>query len=373
MITNIEQALQLIQEAIIPQGIKASLQGGDNYQAIWSRDSMIAGLAGLLCEDDNVRVGFVHSIQTLAEHQAENGILPSNVQFQSNHTKVSYGSKAGRVDATLWWLVGVQLAIREKILNPTTYEKNIVAALRVTDIWEYHNQHLIYTPLTGNWADEYVIRGYTLYDNCLRYWAYALAAEIYQLPAWIQKSKNIRAKLLETFKPNATNQLPNRYWPAAVDADGYNNTWDMAGNALALLLNLNTDSNAIIQSMQTIQREMPSGICPAFYPIIHEQDTNWSVLMKCYSFRFKNYPYHFHNGGAWPVWSGLMAYALRSTSTVDSLFENLDQDASTSFPEYVSTDDGVAGGVQSLCFTASGILFHALAGSNTHTKIVPHL
>ncbi|MBK7466490.1 MAG: hypothetical protein IPJ43_06555 [Saprospiraceae bacterium] len=53
-----------------------------------------------------------------------------------------------------------------ELLKPAIYK-----CLNVLEIWEYNSRGLIYTPLGGNWADEYPTSGYTLYDNVLRYWA----------------------------------------------------------------------------------------------------------------------------------------------------------------------------------------------------------
>jgi hypothetical protein len=38
-----------------------------------------------------------------------------------------------------------------------------------TATWEFNNKGLLYVPLSGNWADEYITDGYVLYDQLLRF------------------------------------------------------------------------------------------------------------------------------------------------------------------------------------------------------------
>ena len=49
---------------------------------------------------------------------------------------------------------------------------------------------------------------------------------------------------------------------------------------------------------------------PAFWPPITENDPEWDQLKANYSHTFKNKPYHYHNGGVWPMVNGFWGMAL---------------------------------------------------------------
>ncbi|NUR33686.1 MAG: fructofuranosidase/invertase, partial [Gemmatimonadaceae bacterium] len=53
---------------------------------------------------------------------------------------------------------------------------------------EYNGRHLLYVPVGGDWADEYVYEGYVLHDQVLRAWALHLVAATYDEPAWRAKA-----------------------------------------------------------------------------------------------------------------------------------------------------------------------------------------
>ena len=87
--------------------------------------------------------------------------------------EVSYGGLAGRVDAVTWFIIGVcQYAFYKKDeAFIQKYDSNIQKCLQLLEAWEFNNKHLLYVPLSGNCADEYITDGYVLYDQLLRVWA----------------------------------------------------------------------------------------------------------------------------------------------------------------------------------------------------------
>ena len=185
------EAIETIHRAIIPEGIMASSEYKDNYRAIWSRDSMMTGIVGFLQGDELIIDAYKSSINTLALYQGISGQIPSNVSFIKDEVKLSYGSTVGRIDATTWWTIGAcfYLSKVENLEMKQRLKTNVTRALEILDAWEINTKGLIYTPLGGNWADEYFMSGYTLYDNALRYWALKLAAKVYQEENWIEKAE----------------------------------------------------------------------------------------------------------------------------------------------------------------------------------------
>src|SRR5581483_7143727 len=100
-----QQALALLRRCLTPAGFVASAVATDNYARVWARDGMISGLAALASGDDELIKGMECTLDTLAKHQGPHGEIPSNVSLDGD--QVSYGMLAGRVDALLWYVIGV--------------------------------------------------------------------------------------------------------------------------------------------------------------------------------------------------------------------------------------------------------------------------
>lgn len=372
------QAIETIHKAIIPQGIMATAMVVDNYASVWSRDSMMTGIAGLLANDIKIIDGYKQSIETLAEYQNKDGQIPSNVSFTDGQPKISYGSLVGRVDATTWWIVGACIYIlnlRDEELK-SKLENKVSQALNILNAWEINGRGLIYTPLGGNWADEYITSGYTLYDNALRYWALSLAGTVYNHQDYISKADRIKQLIISNFNIASTDQpkyhmkayeelklVKPSYLPLSLSANGYNLKWDMAGNALAIILGLNTNIDSTIEYLKGLNKELNHWMLPVFYPAITENDWEWNLLKNNYSYNFKNHPYHFHNGGSWPIFLGWLSLGLRANGEEEipaKILENyenlLTENQPLNFNEYWTSNKLEPKGTNSLCFSACGYL-----------------
>ena len=130
----LNQAKQVVYDAIVEEGILASSQLKDNYRSVWSRDSMMTGLVGFAIDDSKIIEGFKNAILTLANFQAKNGQIPSNVAL-GNNPSVSYGSLVGRVDATTWWIIGCAVLLKH---NKDFFE---LLTLKMPD-WEKRKEKL---------------------------------------------------------------------------------------------------------------------------------------------------------------------------------------------------------------------------------------
>ena len=389
--TTLSRAAHVLHSSCVPQGILASANEGDNYRRVWARDGIIAGLAGLLHADDLLIKHFAKTVDTLGAHQHASGIIPSNVDL-SFPAKVSYGSTAGRVDATSWWVVGALLLLQrhpEALVQADDTRARVMQAMQVLEIWEMNHGDLLYTPIGGNWADEYVIQGHTLYDNMLRLWGLRLAAAFFaddngvrMKKAYRDKAKRVQEKVeinyLYTSHPGATLYHAEAYRRIARDPGylfasvgpmGYDTRWDMAGNALALLLGFTQKLDPTCGFLEKLAVELPNGLLPAFWPVITPSDPDWAFLANNYNYRFKNTPHHFHNGGSWPVFSGLMSLALAANGKAEAAYDIYHNMAKAlerevpegSFYEYFDTEEGAPHGMKQLCYSASGWLFADMA------------
>ncbi|MBW2936866.1 hypothetical protein KXJ69_02040 [Aureisphaera sp. CAU 1614] len=376
------QAVSLLHNLTTPNGILASTIEADNYKRIWARDSMVCGIAGLWIKDEIVIEGLKNSLLILAKSQNELGMIPSNVL--PNGTDASFGSLVGRIDANTWFMVGACLYFKEtkdeaawQLLKPAIEKCRIF--LKAS---EFNTKGWIYTPLSGNWADEYPIHGYTLYDNMLRLWSEKLFLEIEgksttECEAILKKteanfwpSETIEDKLIYQ-KPalQKAQQKKQNHFGAFILPGKYDLRFDAAANALALLqfqLN-NTQKDALSTFIETL----PNNLIPAFWPVVTKENDDWNLLEGNYSFSFKNHPGDFHNGGIWPVWMGLFCLGLskngmkkEAQKIVSAFTETVLENKAWDFQEYFNSKTLKVGGKTQMGYTASGIVFMNLAINN---------
>ncbi|MEZ4859102.1 MAG: glycoside hydrolase 100 family protein [Flavobacteriaceae bacterium] len=374
-----QDAVTLLHNLTTSKGILASTIEADNYKRIWARDSMVCGIAGLWMKDEIVIKGLQNSLLILAKSQNELGMIPSNVL--PNGTDASFGSLVGRIDANTWFILGACLYLIEtedkatwQILKPA-----IEKCRTFLKASEFNNKGWIYTPLSGNWADEYPIHGYTLYDNMLRIWGEKLFLKIEG-----KRTSSMQAILKKTeanFWPSETTeasliyqkpafekalQKKQKHFGAFILPGNYDLRFDAAANALAMLqLNLKDSQK---KSLSTFIKTLPNHLIPAFWPIISEKSDDWNLLEGNYSFTFKNHPGDFHNGGIWPVWMGLFCLGLAKNGMnkevkkmVVSFSETVRENPHWDFQEYFNAKTLLVGGKTKMGYTAAGIVFMKLA------------
>ena len=377
-------AIALLQQTCSPQGVVASAAGGENYDRIWARDTAVVALACIRAGLADFYPILRHSLDKLGEAAAPTGQIPSNISIDG--TRVSFGGPVGRTDASFWWIIA-QLALDQvldddKAIRVIRFQQ-VDAILRHSEAWEFNYQHLMYVPLSSNWADEYITEGYVLFDQLLRYEAFRVAGLHFDRADWMLKSDAIGDAIRSHF-----NQFPDRLGGLYTETQrnwwmlhGQSHTaiasftpgkivqrWDAWSFAWLLKLNLVGTSFAAYWLKQIDEWVHNEGkLVPAFYPAIEESDADYGLLASNYAFRFKNHPGHFHNGGCWPVIQGFLIDALHhygAHATADGLrnlfAERLHQHQSASlFPEYFQGESQQPGGKQQLSFSAAGWLLAA--------------
>ncbi len=323
-----QKALELLQKCSSNEGFLASAENTSNYKRVWSRDGVICGLAALASNDDSLINTFEKTLETLAKYQHKNGTIPSNVMTSSDKVDVSYGGLAGRVDAVTWFIIGVsQYAFYKNDASIITkFNPQIEKCLLLLEAWEFNNKHLLYVPLSGNWADEYITDGYTLYDQLLRIWALKSYNYLIKSEFIDAKINNITEQLVINFTPNshgekyherAYNEVNfNNYMPCSFSPSGYKTNFDAFANSLVLMLNIGSKEfqDSILDYSFNLTQEMQLGLLPAFWPPIFETDEHWNLLKNNCKYEFRNFPYEFHNGGSWSMVNGFFGLALLSKS-----------------------------------------------------------
>ncbi|GAA0872876.1 hypothetical protein GCM10009117_20230 [Gangjinia marincola] len=381
-----QSAITRLKHLAHEQGFLASGIALDNYKRVWARDSVICGLAGLLTNEEELIVALKDSLLSLAKHQNEWGCIPSNVPADSMEKDVSYGSLVGRVDTTTWFIIGACLYYK-KTGDQTTWETLIPIirnARKYLNTIELNNKGWLYTPLSGNWADEYPIHGYTLYDNILRLWGERLWLELCDKDT--SDFEAICEKTRLNFWPSAENQdhlyhltayqkvceETTEHFCSFVLPGKYDIRFDAAGNALALLFFRVSEKQkkAVSAYIDQLKLDISASLIPAFWPPVTPQSKDWSLLQHNYSYDFKNHPHHFHNGGIWPVWMGLFCLGLahqgmqQQVDQIIKAFLPFTEKEDWNFNEYITSDHLELAGKEDMGFTASGIVFmhHARQG-----------
>lgn len=389
----LKKATSLLKNAVTEHGILASTIEADNYKRIWARDGVLAGIAGILLNNDEIIEGLRRTLITLSEYQHQLGIIPSNVSLNKNGADCSFGSIAGRVDATCWYIIGACLYLKKY----PNYEKkewlkeHIDKALLTLSYWEFNAKGLLYLSTSGNWADEYPVKGHTLYDNLLRLWGLRLYQDVFGNDETAENLHFIKEKIRINFWPEEINSTSKyvyhprlfinssrkklNHWLCYLAPEGFNTTFDAAGNGLALLLNIGDEekTDTVCNYLSSMFSYLGSELIPAFWPPIHPVDDDWSAIANNYSFDFKNNPYHFHNGGIWPVWMGLLALGLGQhgkkdlTKKILNAYFKIETPENILFHEYISSDEMKLCGKKQLCYSASGLVFmvKALEGKDT--------
>lgn len=394
-----QRALELLRSATNEYGILASPDPQENYRRLWARDSIIAGIAGLLAGDEEVITGLRSSLATLADHQHERGMIPSNVLTDSDNPQISYGGLAGRVDATTWFMVGSGLYLRHHPDDSLSdrLRPALAKCHSILSAWEYNARDLIYTPLSGNWADEYPIEGHTLYDNLLRLWGLELYGSLWDDSAIRSRAKRIRSVIASNFWPGSDPDPDEELiyhkrayreqvakarscFACAVSPRGYDNRFDAAGNALALLLGIGGEDQAdtLSEFSEKLFSELGRDMIPAFWPVITPGDPDWNSLRLNFSYAFKNEPHHFHNGGIWPVWMGWYGLGLCRRGFAGLARRLLDAwitaagDHEALFGEYLNSQTFEPGGKERLAFSAAGlVLLDQALEENFESLLVP--
>ena len=144
-------------------GFVATAQDTDNYARLWSRDSAIASLAILAHGHEALYPTVKSSILNLLDAIGDGGVFPSNVSFDKGGTRSgqSFGGPVGRTDSPFWWAVTAlsYMEVAQDFSSKDAVAEAIEEIERRAQAWEFNNKHLMYSPASSNWADEYPVEG----------------------------------------------------------------------------------------------------------------------------------------------------------------------------------------------------------------------
>ena len=367
------KAIALLHKVSTDNGFLASAENTSNYQRVWARDGVICGLAALASADEKLIATFKSTLETLANNQHEIGTIPSNILLSNENNEVSYGGLAGRVDAVTWFIIGIcQYAKHQN--QPEfvqKYQTHIEKALQLLNAWEFNNKDLVYVPLSGNWADEYITDGYVLYDQLLRIWALKSYNHFAKSVIISQKIQDITNQVETNFLPNSKEEKYHEraynevnfqdYLPCSFSPSGYKTQFDAFANALVVLLDVGNEETQtkILNHTSKVSGETKLGLVPAFWPPVFPEDEHWNLLKNNCKYEFRNFPYEFHNGGSWSMVNGFVGLAFLSknlTIEATTLLEKINAAnavADYSFYENFNTNTQAPNGVAFCAWSAA--------------------
>ena len=363
----LHDSIALLRALSSAHGIRASHSTVANYSAIFARDAIMAGVAGLLLDDAMISTGLLRTLEGLRDLQGAQGQIASNFLRRDDGTvKVSFGTLAPRFDSATWYLVGVALACHHGVAQVGDFRESVEQVVSLLDGIEYNGQHLLYVPAGGNWADEYPYDGYILYDQVLRAWGLDLLGTMLHQKRWREKSVAIADTIAARYWPAGDWAYggPRRFPVAAISPVRTDEHFDLAACALLALSGIAPELGA--RTLDAIVTEFlaKGALPPAFAPTIHVGDPDWAALARYHLHGFRNAPDEYHNGGIWPIWLGWLALAFARSGRVDDArrLQQLTQAhvASLSafdFEEYFHGRTGASLGTTGMAYTATGFVF----------------
>jgi hypothetical protein len=310
------------------------------------------------------------------------------------------------VDADLWFLIGCgeywqasgDDAFLERLLPVIEKVRFLLGA------WEFNNRGLLYVPLTGDWADEYLHNGYVLYDQLLYLQAQRTLARIHAAVhggsdhALLEKISRLRHLVCANYWYDDSDAVPDeayhevlyrkggtaaehsagRHWMPSFSPSGYGYRFDAFANVLVSLFDVaDADQRERVDNFiarELVADELP--LLPAFHPVIKPVDEDWEHLQVMFSYTFKNKPYEFHNGGLWPMVTGFYVADLAQRQRHEAADRYLEavhranampvDEQPWGFAEFINGQTFAPGGTRRQGWNAAGAIIghQALAGHN---------
>lgn len=317
------RAIDLLKRNLTPAGILAATPGARSrargYAAIFARDAAVCALGMVVSGDAALQRAAAVSFATLADHQAANGQIPKFVDPGRRDADFWY---LGCIDATLWWLVGLDFVERHVRRTPLRrrFRRQISRALAWLQAQEHQRFHLLQQNEASDWADIMPRSGFVLYTNALWYHvkrlyglpgAAATRASFNHLfhPFSADLAEYRRARLLAAYpRRGARNRA---LYLSFVNFSFFGDEGDAFGNVLAVLLGLADRAAArrVLDALRGAGAASPYPLRSVVDPIAES-----SFLWRPYMSRHRqNFAWQYHNGGIWPFVGGFWVAALAAS------------------------------------------------------------
>jgi glycogen debranching enzyme len=334
-----ERSVLLLKSNSTQSGVIASTRSDKaaarHYASIFGRDAAICSLGMAASKDPGLAQGALSSLLTLARHQAPNGQIPKYVKPELGEVDFWY---SGCIDATLWWLIGVDFFSRVYPAEGLTerLHENVEKGLLWLSCQEHQGLFLLQQNEASDWADIMPRSGFVLYTNALWYHV----KKLYRIPTADRTrhffkhifypfdkpvSEHRRARILAHYvKQCAKNR---DFYLSFVNFSFCGDEVDVFGNILSALFGLAYPSKAsrMTDSLLRLGVNKPYPVRVVHFPLKSD-----SPLWRPYMGRHKqNYPYQYHNGGVWPFAGGFWVMLLAKLGKKDMALKEMERLAQT--------------------------------------------
>jgi hypothetical protein len=194
----------------------------------------------------------------------------------SQHYRLWLSTKANTViiiGVCLFGRITENDTLVDELWQPIRKAHDLLCAL------EINNSGLLYVPQGGDWADQFLLSGYLLYDQILRLWAMkelSAAAQRLKQDSEIfeQKAQKIESVLSQHFFP----EIRRPYFLAGYRPGTTYSLFDAFGNALACWLGLGSQEErehclSFAEQASSFQQ------VPAFFPAIEQDDPRYQEII----------------------------------------------------------------------------------------------
>ncbi len=350
------RSIELLRANLTPAGILAASPSKRaetrGYTAIFGRDAAVCAIGMALSGDEVLEERAAVGLETLAAHQAANGQVPKFVDVRRREADFWY---LGCIDATLWWLIGLDCV--DRIRGTRTLARRNAKGIRAALAWlgaqEHQRFFLLQQNEASDWADIMPRSGFVLYTNAL--WHHVKRR--FGLPHAARRTRaSTRCSIRSPRRWPSTaargcsrstrrTKARNRgLYLSFVNFSFFGDEGDVFGNLLALLLGL-ADETATARTLRALKRASVDTPYPVRVTVepIEEASFLWRPYMSRHE---QNFAWQYHNGGIWPFVGGLLGRGARAGRA----------------------DPGGAGGARRLrpreC--AAGLAFFRMAARQTH-------
>ncbi len=397
-----QAAVDALRRASTPYGFVASLTD-DHYRSIWTRDASIAALGAVASGDPDLRRSGVRSLLTLASCARRNGQIPNAVWTRDAGLYRDW-HESGAVDTSAWFAIATAYVLPDCAPEEAGTLLNAAAsAIRWLRDRDLNGMGVLWVPPAGDWMDSTLhLSGRTLLTNSLYVWALRLlepladehsldlgpgldagatasavrmllwppehldpATLLFEAPADVRHGWQhpvLAAALHEAHDPD------RRWFAATLEAGRVREDVDVLGNCIAVISGVSTEwqTTRILDELDELSVSEPFATRSLAVPI---DPTDPSGLIDpsaeaIQDPRWRNPPFRYHNGGAWPFIGGFHAWALRRAgrrAAAGRVLEAVNRtnviDGEWAFPEWVAGDTGEPAATLMQTWSAASALY----------------
>jgi hypothetical protein len=155
------------------------------------------------------------------------------------------------------------------------------------------------------------------------------------------------------------------FWMPFFSPFGYGYRFGAMANVLICLFDVADEAQAesVDEFIDSKLADENFDLLPPFWPVITAKDEKWDDLQTTFSHTFKNAPHEYHNGGLWPLISGLYVASLARRGKTERAeryrkamhrANRLEIDGQAwGFPEYVHGKKHTPGGTHPMGWSAA--------------------